>query len=101
MSEITPDALLSRAPLTPHKLLNNEALVLSLENGDYFSLNGTGFFLWTCLEEPMRLETLATKLSAEYSLDHSQALTDVTAFATDLIACGLVKVVRGEGASPA
>ena len=49
----------------------SEGLLLSLQTGQYFSLNHTAMAVWKLLEEPTCLEEIARKLSIRYEADLS------------------------------
>jgi hypothetical protein len=42
--------------------------MMSLERGQYFSLNGVASRIWELLEEPVEPEAIAARLTAEYDV---------------------------------
>jgi hypothetical protein len=55
------------------------------------TLNETGEYLWSILENGSEPEALARALSEEYSIDEVQAKTDVVNFISQLKGAGLVE----------
>ena len=54
-------------------------------------LNEAGALLWKALEQGGDRETLADELTKEYTVDRTQALTDVDAFLKKLIQIGCLE----------
>lgn len=92
-------------PLQPNRaevaadVLDGEAVLINLSNGVYYSLVGTGSFLWTLIEQNHTLDAIAEALTAHYDVSLSQAQTDVQALAERLIAENLVLIGQGEATS--
>jgi len=72
--------------------LLDETVILDPEAGTYLRLNPSGSWVWDRLDEPRSVEALAQALAGEFGVEQSRARTDVTAFARDLAARGLVEL---------
>lgn len=65
---------------------NGELIViLSMLNGQYFSLNGSASFLWELMESGISsVESLSEKLSELYDVSQPEALKDTKSLLRDL-----------------
>ena len=61
-----------------------------LELNMMITLNGTGAFLWECLQEEKEEKDLVTALLKEYDVDESTAKASVAAFVDKLRANGFL-----------
>ena len=50
--------------------LNGEIVMMDLEKGRYFSLNGVGSRIWEIIEEPIGINKIVDCLLEEYLLVH-------------------------------
>ena len=73
------------------RLVDDETVLLDLESGMYFGLDGVGKRIWESVTDGKSLGDIAAIITAEYDVDESQALADVIAFASDLIERGLLR----------
>ena len=72
------------------RLVDDETVVLDLESGMYFGLDGVGKRIWESLAEGRRLGEIVTIIVGEYEVDESQAQQDVLSFAHELVERGLL-----------
>ena len=73
------------------RLVDDETVLLDLESGMYFGLDGVGKRIWESVADGKSLGDIAAIITAEYDVDESQALVDVMAFVGDLVERGLLK----------
>lgn len=73
------------------RLVDDETVLLDLESGMYFGLDGVGKRIWESVTDGKSLGDIAAIISAEYDVDEFQALADVIAFASDLVERGLLR----------
>ena len=59
-----------------------------------FRLNEVGAFLWQALGEPMTLESLGSRLAAEFEIGAKQAVADVRPFIEQLLGKQLIDRVE-------
>lgn len=69
--------------------LDGEVVILNLESGIYFGLEGTGNDIWRLLAEGRSQAEIAEQLSARYEVSPQQARADVARFVAELCAKGL------------
>jgi len=87
-----------------HEVIEGEVVIVNLENGSYYSLDGAGATIWERLSEGATLDALADELSAQYGEPRETVAKDVAAFVRQL---GVEKLVvagaangHGSGAAP-
>ena len=76
-----------------YKIIDNQAVILNLKTGNYYSLNETGTFIWRLLEKRIGIADIANRLAEEFGVDIKIALGDTKLLLKDLIA---EKMVRQE-----
>jgi hypothetical protein len=90
---ITTGALVSRRgrPLT-NDLNDTEMVMLDIERGAYFGLQGVGKAIWDLLETPVTVDELCGHLMEQFEVDAETCRRDVTGFLEELRARELVEV---------
>lgn len=71
--------------------LNNEAVILSLENGKYYGINPVGARIWELLQNSATLPEIERALLSEYDVDEEMCRQEIAAFIEQMIAEGLIK----------
>lgn len=79
------------------QLDEEEAVLLSLETQQYYSLNETGSRVWELLGEGHDTEAIATAITEEWATTHDEALRYVESFLDELHDEGLVERVDPDG----
>jgi hypothetical protein len=72
--------------------LGEEAAILNLERGTYYSLNTTGARIWEMLRTPTRIRRIQETVVAEYRVDTEAAGADVLKLLENLREQGLIQV---------
>ena len=72
--------------------LADEAVILHLANGVYYSLNPTGTEIWQMLQQPQTVQTIHDELLAHYDIEPSHCASDLLALLEELATKGLIKV---------
>lgn len=70
--------------------MDGETVMMSIERGEYYGLDGIGPFLWEQLAEPVSLDELCRRVLREYEIDEATCRADVSAFIEDLIDKGVL-----------
>lgn len=78
------------------QLDEEEAVLLSLETQQYYSLNETGSRVWELLSDGQDAEAIATAITEEWEVTHEEALDYVESFLEELSEEGLVEPVGSE-----
>ena len=70
--------------------MNGSAVMMDIMSGKYYNLGEVGGRIWGLLEEPMTVNALVQKLTAEYDVSAEQCRTDIEPFLNTLLDRGLL-----------
>ena len=70
--------------------VGDETVLLNLESGIYFGLDGVGKRIWESVGEGLTLAETATIIVSEYEVETAKAQSDVIEFARTLVERGLL-----------
>ena len=74
--------------------VDDEVVLLSVQNGQYYGLNAVGASIWRLIKQPRTLGEVRNDLLAEYGDVSAQTCTvEVLAFATNMLALGLIDLL--------
>lgn len=88
--EIGPDTVLQRKPGLIFNTIDDEVVMLSIENGEYYGMDKVGSRIWNLLEEPMSFEALVEKLMEEYEVTNEKCRNESKLFLVRLIDQNLI-----------
>lgn len=77
-------------PSVRTRALDDELILLDLNQGEYFSLNGTGREVWAALEQGSDLATVEQLVSARWPIQREDAGPMITGLVRDLLDRGLI-----------
>jgi hypothetical protein len=72
--------------------MDGELVMLSLDQGSYYGLDGIGPRIWELIGNPISLDDLTATLCLEYEIDPATCRMDVSALLDDMISAGIVSV---------
>ena len=72
------------------RLVGEEIVLLDLESGMYFGLDGVGKRIWESIGNGLTLGETVAVISSEYEVHEAQAQEDVVEFVRDLVERGLL-----------
>jgi hypothetical protein len=78
--EISSDTLLQRKSDLLYNKIDDEIVILSLENNEYFGMDKVGSRIWELLEQPIIFNQLAAQLIIEYEVTEQQCKEDIMTF---------------------
>ena len=84
------DTRLSVPPQIMSRLVGDETVLLDLESGMYFGLDGVGKRIWESIGEGLTLAQIAAVIVSEYEVEEDEARADVIEFARNLVERGLL-----------
>ena len=84
------DTKLSIPPQVMSRLVEDETVVLDLESGMYFGIEGTGKRIWELVAEGHSLREIVGIIIAEYEADEADVERDVLSFTNELVDRGLL-----------
>ena len=77
-------------PQVMSRLVGDETVLLDLESGIYFGLDGVGRQIWESVASGHSLGEIIAEVVAAYEVDEAQAESDVIEFVRDLVERGLL-----------
>ena len=72
--------------------LDDEAIVLSLDEGMYYGMDAVGSRIWELLQEPRTVVQIRDTITHEYDVDEATCERDLLAFLRDLETKGLLEI---------
>ena len=72
--------------------VDDEALIIHLTSGSYYSLNAVGTRVWDSIDGTRTAEDVAKIIQSEYDAEFELIETEVMSLLTDLVEEGLVQV---------
>ena len=87
---MNPDTILSIPPQVMSRLVDDDTVLLDLESGMYFGLEGVGKRIWDSVAEGCSIGEIAAIITADFEVDEARAQADVVAFTSDLVERGLL-----------
>jgi hypothetical protein len=94
MVELTSKALVSRNQDLIAASIDNDLVMMSVDQGEYYGITGVGSQVWEMLAEPISVEDITRHLCAEYDVDKNLCQADMQSFVDDLLKLGLVSIVE-------
>ena len=85
------------------KVIDGEAIILDVTRGAYYSMDGVGAVIWTCLEQGLPASAITRVLAERYEATPDQLQPHVDALTDHLMREGLVIAAPGAstGQAPA
>lgn len=74
-----------------YRIIDREAVILNLDDGNYYNLNETGTEIWEAINGRKEPGRIISRFSKEYGMPQQQLHKDFLAFAEDLAGKGLVR----------
>jgi hypothetical protein len=72
--------------------MGGQTVIMSIENGKYYSLDGIGSRIWELIGKPCTVRDLVTALLAEYEVEEERCQDNVLVFLNKMIDDGLITV---------
>jgi len=83
---------LLKAEDVAHKEIESKSVLLNLDNGNYYTLNKTGSFVWSLVDGKKNLTDIVVQIVDEFDVDREEAGRDAETLIKDLIAEGLIEL---------
>ena len=93
MEEITLNSTVTRNENLMSGIIDNEAVIMSTETGNYHVINETGRRIWELLEQPMTIAEVCSTISEDYDVDPNTCQNEVLKFIIDLFSRQIVVVL--------
>jgi hypothetical protein len=93
----TCDAILPGSRVVSNKRsaacdLDGEMVILNLDSGVYFGLNGVGASIWSCIQAERTVEEVIDQMMAEYKVSRAECEAGVIALLQNMATHGLIDV---------
>ena len=85
-----PSTRLQRSPNATFQVVADEAILIHLQTGVYYSLNEVGTVFWQMLDGQRSLQDCAAQIAADYDAPQETILSDLNELAGELLKEGLV-----------
>lgn len=89
---IGPDTVVCRNDDLVAVEVDRTVVMMSVEQGMYFGLDGAGPRIWSLLGTPHTVDELCRELGQEFDVEPDVCRDDVRAFLGELVEAGLVRV---------
>jgi len=90
MQPLLPDSTLARSTAPLSTDLHNETVLMSLESGSYYGLEGTARRIWELLSTPRTLSDLSLQLSKEFQVTPEHCAEEILPFIEEMRMEGLL-----------
>ena len=74
------------------KVMDGEAILINLATGTYYSMPGTGGFIWSLIERKISLNDIVSALATKYDADRQQLEADAARLCQELSDEGLLTI---------
>jgi hypothetical protein len=89
--QLDHSTILARSPLISFETINDEAILIHIDSGDYYSLNRVGLEFWKMLDGRHTIAQHARTLAELYDQDPDEVAADLLVLATVLAEKDLVE----------
>lgn len=72
--------------------LGDESVLLDIDTGTYYGLNGVGTLVWNLIQSPQRLADVRDAIVGEFEVDREVCERDLRALVRELVRRRLVQV---------
>ena len=84
------NTILQHSPEAVYQTVGEEAVLINLNTGAYYSLNDTGTVFWELLDGRRTVAECARRIAADYEVEAEVVEADLLELATDLQNEGLI-----------
>jgi len=89
--EITMETIVQRDPDQEFSKIDDEVVMLSMKNGEYYALNSVASRIWEIIEEQKKLSEVVEILMDEFEVDRETCLEETKECLHDLSEKKLLK----------
>ena len=90
---ITGGTLIKRIPGALSTSIDNEAVILGIESGNYFGFNEIGTEIWEKIEFSISVDKLIANFTTAYSNENQEIKNDIIDFLSKLLDSGLIEIM--------
>ena len=90
--------MLARADGLLESEIDGEAVMMSIDKGEYYGLDAVGTEIWQLLERPRSFGEICEVLLERFEVDPETCRADVGSFLTGMLGDGMLRLVEPDGA---
>ena len=88
-----PDSIVQRVSDIVSAEVEQELVMVSIENGSYYSMSDVGRHIWEAIESPKKVSNLVEDLTLEYDIDVCSCTKQTLGFLENLLSEHLLLVI--------
>lgn len=88
--QLTRETILQQAQGTTYEVVADEAILIHLDSGTYFSLNRVGTEFWEMLDGQKSISQHAKTIAAKYGVEQATVEVDLLELASEMVEDELV-----------
>ncbi|PIW44712.1 MAG: PqqD family protein [Zetaproteobacteria bacterium CG12_big_fil_rev_8_21_14_0_65_54_13] len=81
-----------RNPEIVHSDMDGETVMMSVNEGSYYGLNGVGSQIWELLEQEMSVDAICTELLGHFDVEEKQCCSEVLAFLEEMSTSNVIEI---------
>ena len=91
---LTLDTLIQRDADILAAVVDEEVVMMSADQGQYYGLSAVGGRIWELTEAPITISDLVQKLCEDYEVEAGECENDTLPFLDSMMSAGLIHIVR-------
>jgi hypothetical protein len=93
MKKISPGTRIGRNPEMVFNEMDEEIVMMSIENSEYYGLDPVASRIWELLDKPATIDEIVKNLLQEYEIDEKTCLEDVLEFSEELLGKNIIVIL--------
>jgi hypothetical protein len=73
-------------------VLDDEIVIMSVDRGNYYSMDKVGSYIWQLMEKPLPIESLCSQVMQYFDVERNDCETDLFNFVRELAEEGLIDI---------
>jgi len=86
------ESTIRRNPEMVHSDMDGETVMMSVNEGNYYGLNGVASQIWELLEQEMRVDAICTELLKRFDVEEEQCRSEVLAFLDEMATSNVIEI---------
>nr|WP_290701654.1 lasso peptide biosynthesis PqqD family chaperone [Halomonas sp. UBA3074] len=88
------DTLVQRDADILAAVVDEEVVMMSADQGQYYGLSSVGGRIWELTEDPITISDLVQKLCEDYDVEAAECANDTLPFLDSMVKAGLIHIIR-------
>lgn len=73
-------------------IMDNETIMMSIENGEYYGINPVGSQIWEQIKTPRKVADICKIMCREFNVEPEQCRRDVVNFLNQMVEKGIIAI---------